>query len=162
MKEFNTTAVCIPSKHYMVDISDRVAQIKKLVDAGKYFTINRARQYGKTTTLEALSTFLADEYIVISLDFQDIGDAVFSSEGAFAQGMARIICDASDFMGLPIPDVYYREFEALNEKDDTKVKLDELFRIYMKWFQESEKPIILIIDEVDSATNNQVFLDFLA
>lgn len=26
----------------------------------------------------------------------------------------------------------------------------------------SDKPIVLIIDEVDSATNNQVFLDFLA
>ena len=24
MKRFNTTAVCIPSKHYMVDISDKV------------------------------------------------------------------------------------------------------------------------------------------
>lgn len=34
MKEFNTTAVCIPSKHYMVDLSERVAEIKKLVDAG--------------------------------------------------------------------------------------------------------------------------------
>lgn len=33
----------------MVDISDRVAEIKKMVDTGKYFTINRARQYGKTT-----------------------------------------------------------------------------------------------------------------
>ena len=54
MKRFNTTAVCIPSKHYMVDISDKVEQIKKLVDDGKYFTINRARQYGKTTTLAAL------------------------------------------------------------------------------------------------------------
>lgn len=27
---------------------------------------------------------------------------------------------------------------------------------------EQERPIVLIIDEVDSATNNQVFLDFLA
>ena len=53
MKEFNTTAVCIPSKHYMADISERVAEIKKLIDAGKYFAINRARQYGKTTTLSA-------------------------------------------------------------------------------------------------------------
>ena len=25
MKKFNTTAVCIPSKHYMVDLSERVA-----------------------------------------------------------------------------------------------------------------------------------------
>ena len=54
MREFNTTAVCIPSKHYMVDIIDKVNEIRKMVDAGKYFTINRARQYGKTTTLLAL------------------------------------------------------------------------------------------------------------
>ena len=27
MKEFNTTAVCIPSKYYMVDISERVKKI---------------------------------------------------------------------------------------------------------------------------------------
>ena len=37
MKQFNTTAVCVPSKHYMVDLSERVKEIKKLVDAGKYF-----------------------------------------------------------------------------------------------------------------------------
>ena len=50
-KKFNTTVVCVPSKHYMVDLSDRVLEIMKLVDDGKYFKINRARQYGKTTTL---------------------------------------------------------------------------------------------------------------
>ncbi len=54
MKQFNTTAVCTPEKHYMVDLSERVQEIKKLVDEGKYLTINRARQYGKTTTLTAL------------------------------------------------------------------------------------------------------------
>ena len=43
MKKFNTTAVCIPSKHYTVDLSERVDEIKKLVDDGKYFTINRER-----------------------------------------------------------------------------------------------------------------------
>ena len=32
----------------------------------------------------------------------------------------------------------------------------------MKWSRETEKPIVLLIDEADSATNNQVFLDFLA
>ena len=104
MKKFNTTAVCIPSKHYMVDLSERVKEIRKLVDDGKYFTINRARQYGKTTTLNALSVSMTAEYIVLSLDFQDIGDAVFKTEGAFVQGMCRIICDAAEFMDTPIPD----------------------------------------------------------
>ena len=40
--------------------------------------------------------------------------------------------------------------------------MDELFRIFTRWFRESEKKSVLIIDEVDRATNNQVFLDFLA
>ena len=57
MKTFNTTAVCIPSKHYMVDLSERIREIKQLVDDGKYFIINRARQYGKTTTLVTLKYF---------------------------------------------------------------------------------------------------------
>ena len=80
MKEFNTTAVCIPSKHYMVDISDKVREIRKMVDAGKYFTINRARQYGKTTTLNALRKALAPEYEVASLDFQGLGNASCRSD----------------------------------------------------------------------------------
>ena len=42
---FNTTGVCIPEKHYMVNINGRLQQIRVLVDEGKYFTINRARQY---------------------------------------------------------------------------------------------------------------------
>ena len=55
-KVFNTAAICIPQEHYMVNLDSRVREIKKLVDAGKYFMINRARQYGKTTTLRALCT----------------------------------------------------------------------------------------------------------
>ena len=65
MKCFNTTGLCIPAKHYMVDISERLAEIRKLVDGGKYFVINRGRQYGKTTTLYALEQFLKDDYYVM-------------------------------------------------------------------------------------------------
>ena len=77
MKRFNTTAVSIPSKHYMVDLSDRVKAIKELVDDGKYFTITRPRQYGKTTTLSALKRVLSEEYVVLFLDFQRIDSDVF-------------------------------------------------------------------------------------
>ena len=50
MKEFNTTGVCIPDKHYMVDITNKLDQIESLVEKGKYFTINRPKQYGKTSS----------------------------------------------------------------------------------------------------------------
>lgn len=49
-KKFNITGDCKPSLHYMVDLTSRLAQIKALIDDGQYFVINRARQYGKTTT----------------------------------------------------------------------------------------------------------------
>ena len=162
MKEFNTTAVCIPSKHYMVDLSERVKEIRKLVDAGKYFTINRARQYGKTTTLSALKQVLNIEYIVLSLDFQSVDNDVFENGATFSQAMARIIVDAYEFEDVPIPEKTISALEELNDSDPQKIKMDTLFRILKRWIKQSEKSIILMIDEVDSATNNQVFLDFLA
>ena len=54
MRRFNVTGVCVPEEDYMVDISGKLAQIRKLVDDRSYFSINRARQYGKTTTLSLL------------------------------------------------------------------------------------------------------------
>lgn len=162
MKEFNTTAVCIPSKHYMVDLSERINEIKKLVDEGKYFTINRARQYGKTTTLTALKKVLVNEYIVLSLDFQGIDKDVFENGSSFSQALARLIIDLHEFEDVPIPTPTLEALEKLNESDTTRVKMDDLFRILKRWIKVSESEIVLIIDEVDSATNNQVFLDFLA
>ena len=53
-KSFNVSGDCRQQLHYMVDISDRLEKMKAMVDAGEYFTVNRARQYGKTTTLKAL------------------------------------------------------------------------------------------------------------
>lgn len=54
MRRFNVTGLCLPDKHYMVDISNKVRQIMAMVDNGDYFTINRGRQYGKTTTIKRL------------------------------------------------------------------------------------------------------------
>ena len=69
-KFFNVDGYCDPEIHYMVDISNRLHAIKSMIDAGQYFTINRARQFGKTTILTALTDFLQTDYEVIYLDFQ--------------------------------------------------------------------------------------------
>ena len=77
-KVFNVSADCKPDQHYMVDTGMKLIQIREMVDKGLYFTINRARQYGKTTILRALGRFLQEEYIVVSLDFQkEMSDAKF-------------------------------------------------------------------------------------
>ena len=75
MKRFNVTGICVPAKHYMVDIKDKLIQIKKLIDEESYFTINKARQYGKTTTLYELRRYLQGEYLVIKISNEIISMA---------------------------------------------------------------------------------------
>ena len=67
MKEFNTTGLCNPNKHYMVDISDKLENIKKLVEKEKYFIINRPRQYGKVLKGLAMLFFQLKESFVENL-----------------------------------------------------------------------------------------------
>ena len=89
-KIFNITADCKPNQHYMVNLDSRLAQIKEYIDRGEYFTINRARQYGKTTTLRALREYLKAQYYVISMDFQmRMSSAKFRSENTFAKAFAK-------------------------------------------------------------------------
>ena len=94
-KTFNVSGNCYPELHYMVDLSDRLLEIKKMVDAGQYFTINRARQYGKTTTLNSLEGLLRQNYTVISLDFQIISHGDFETEQRFVAAFSREILDLS-------------------------------------------------------------------
>ena len=49
------------------------------IEQKKYFTINRARQYGKTTTLMLLEDRLSGAYDFIGIDFQDVTDAIRAS-----------------------------------------------------------------------------------
>ncbi|WP_300573280.1 AAA-like domain-containing protein [uncultured Acetatifactor sp.] len=164
-KTFNVTGACIPEEHYMVDIHARLKEIKELVDAGKYFTIHRARQYGKTTTLLALERFLQKEYYVVSMDFQTFGNAEFSNENTFAlsfsSSFVRILKRAVPIMPNPLKDMI-GELRKQAEGRDPFLSLKTLFEYLGDICGASDKPIVLMIDEVDTASNNQVFLDFLA
>lgn len=81
-RRFNVDGICYPEEHYMVDMEDRLEEIKKLIDDGKYFVINRARQYGKTTVLGMLTRKLSHEYQIFSISFEGLGDAAFRNEWA--------------------------------------------------------------------------------
>ena len=154
---FNITGCCNPQEHYMVNLDSRLAQIKKMVDRGQYFSINKGRQYGKTTILKALREHLKNDYVVISIDFQFVSTSEFATENSFVKAFARLLWSR-----------YHREMPNEIEKQIKQMKssLDyveaDLFVTLSEWCEMSSKPIVLMIDEVDSASNNQVFLDFLA
>ena len=160
-KIFNTSAVCRPEIHYMVDLSDRLEQIKKMVDRGDYFTINRARQYGKTTMLRALGSFLAENYVVVSLDFQMMSQSDFEKESSFSEAFAREVLEEISNIEEVSVEIITR-LQRLADGKEGKGRLAELFQCLNAWCGQSKKPIVMLIDEVDSAQNNQVFLDFLA
>ena len=149
----------------MVDLSERLKRMKEMVEQGKYFTINRGRQYGKTTTLYMLQRYLESEYIVISLDFQAIGSADFASEIDFSRAFAILFSEAYFSQDLSENSGCSRLVQRIFEIAEAEEKTITLFKLF-RWIREicslSEKPMVLFIDEVDSAANNQVFLGFLA
>jgi len=87
-KEFNYTGTCIPSKHYMVDISNKISKIIDLIKRGKYFIINRPHQYGKTTTMYLVEQELLkkEEYLPIKISFEGVGDMFLILKSVFVVG----------------------------------------------------------------------------
>lgn len=160
-KKFNVSADCKPQLHYMVDLSERLEKIKTMIDAGEYFTVNRARQYGKTTTLKALERFLENEYLVVAIDFQMVSYSDFEKEELFVEAFSREVLDAAEGKE-EIPQEIRDGLALLADGKSERRTLSGLFRYLSKWCGQSVKKLVLIIDEVDSASNNQVFLDLLA
>ena len=154
MKRFRTTGVCNPNIQYMVDITDKIEQVKKLIEDNEYFVINRPRQYGKTTTLTALEKSLSGEYLVISISFEGIGDVIFNDEKLFCQTFLKNSAKA---------------IRIIDKDNSNKLlgycgkvtNLDELSDYLNEFIEECNKEVILIIDEVDKSSNNQIFLNFL-
>jgi len=154
-KSFNTEGYCDPDFNYMVDLSGRLKDIRAMVDNGKYFMVSRARLYGKTTILATLADSLKADYTVISLDFQGIS---FESEQRFVAAFSRQVLVAAE----DIPADVQAELAQFAMVPDGKQTLSVLFFSLLKFCRQAEKEIVLIVDNVDSATNNQVFFDFLA
>ena len=161
MKEFNTTGVCVPGKHYMVDISDKLEQMIVLIEKGKYVTMNRSRQYGKTTTLASLYRRLKEKYIVLRLSFEGLGEEAFADSRAFVE---MFIDAVADFWNL----VYEDEIPMKAWTDRSvflefpqKDSFDLLGKKITKLCQQTDREILLFVDEVDKSSDNQIFLNFL-
>ncbi len=161
---FNTEGRCRTDLHYMVRLDNRMDKIKRLfVDRGKYFVINRGRQYGKTTMLMALAEYLRNDYAVISMDFQMMSSASFADEQAFVISFIEYteeLVSVKKELKESIDVQAFQDLKAL--KEAKRISLDQLFRRLSRICSTSKKQVVLIIDEVDRAANNEIFLDFLA
>jgi Predicted AAA-ATPase. len=155
-KKFNVTGTCIPNKHYMVDTSNKMNKIIKLIEEEEYFIINRPRQYGKTTTLYLLERLLNEDskYLVISISFEGIGDLIFENEESFSKTFLEIV-----ERSLLFSDQNLATF--LEERESGANNLNKLSQIITEFIIKADKKVVLMIDEVDKSSNNQLFISFL-
>ncbi|MFR5947494.1 MAG: AAA family ATPase [Clostridium sp.] len=154
MKRFRTTGVCNPNIQYMVDITDKIEQVKKLIEDNEYFVINRPRQYGKTTMLSALKRKLLNKYLVISISFEKFGDIAFSDEEIFCK---KFLKNCARAIRLIDRNNSNKLFEYSKDVTD----LDTLSDYISEFIEECDREVILIIDEVDKSSDNQLFINFL-
>ena len=156
-KEFNVTGTCRPAKHYMADVSKKWNNALKLIARGKYFIINRPRQYGKTTALYAMWDILKakSDYLVFNISFEGIGDTIFTQEHLFSRGFVEIL---ATYAQSQIPTLSDWLNEAAQRVHDFKT----LSAVITQLANQTDRKIVLFIDEVDKSSNNQLFVSFLA
>jgi hypothetical protein len=156
-KTFNITGKCFPAQHYMADVSEKITKTIRMVEHGDYFIINRPRQYGKTTALYAIADALrkTGDYIVLNTSFEGVGDLFFSDEKNFSQELIR---HWEKYASVTAP-----EWTSwLSEQSPKMNSLQDIERLITQLVTKTDKKVVLLIDEVDKSSNNQLFVSFLA
>jgi len=156
-KKFNITGVCVQDMHYMVDISKKIENILNLINEREYFSINRPRQYGKTTTFFNLFKELEkhEDYICIKISFEGLGVESYKSSETFIPQFLNLLNKSFKFQKLTL----FFDFLSKNKNIFDWENLSDLITDLCLL---TNKKLVLMIDEVDKSMNNQLFLDFLA
>mgnify|MGYP002853616223 CR=1 FL=1 len=161
MKTFNTTGKMIASQHYMAPIDRQVNAAAKLVEANKYFCINRGRQYGKTTTLSFLKKHLEDlGYVVFSISFEGLPDSAYESLEALLYESISLIAMPLKWAGIPnLLEESARQLVKTVDAQTEEMGIMDYRNLIATLC--SRNQVALIIDEVDQAGNYPAFIKFL-
>ena len=156
-KKFNITGTCIPDKHYMADTSQKIKKTIAMIEEGEYFTINRPRQYGKTTTIYLLDRELKkrDDYLTLKISFESIDAPTYANQERFIKTFLEMLKDKFLFLKKD------RLTELIDRHIPAVKTMAELSRTITRMIETAGLKTVLIVDEVDKSANNQLFLDFL-
>ena len=147
MRFFNTTGPIRPDDHYCIPPLERLdlAGLLTLIRQKKYFVLHAPRQTGKTSALLALRDLLNEEgdhrcvYVNVEggqAGREDVEQVMRTILGELAS-RARSIGD--EFLDSVWPDILtkYGPYAALREA-------------LTRWSEAKAKPLVLLIDEIDS------------
>jgi hypothetical protein len=124
-RKFNITGSCNPDRHYMVNVDAKIeAIVQDYIMQGEYFTINRARQYGKTTMLALLRRRLTADCIVIKMSFEG-KESYFTSVGNLVKGILRNFTRLSTGQFPELTKIWERKVDAEFPLDDLSARVTE-------------------------------------
>ncbi|MEZ5535434.1 MAG: AAA-like domain-containing protein [Thiolinea sp.] len=147
-KFFNTAGPIITEDHYHIDPLHRLdwEEVQHLIASKKYFVLHAPRQTGKTSTLLAMMKALNEvgKYKALYVNIEaaqalrhDVGEAI------------RLICEA-----IAASASVYKvetELQSINRQLFAEQSpTGALTQLLTQWAQLSDKPIILMLDEVDA------------
>ncbi len=152
MKKFNTAGFCNPEKNYMVNPLRGLEDIiYKLVGDEQYFLLHAPRQMGKTTLLREMVRWInaKGEFIACMTTVESGGVPNMTLETATEFMMSSLYQNSIYFLPEQYRPLPPRESQSRNMKD-----------YLTEWASAQEKPIVLLIDEVD-ALMDDVLVSFL-
>ncbi len=145
---FNTAGPINREEHYCIEPLQRMDldKILTLINQKKYFVLHAPRQTGKTTYLFALMEHINREsrYRCLYINVEKAQAARENVKAGIGTILQTLASSASKYLG----DSFLRQnFKRILEENDEYSALHEALN---QWAAESEKPIVLFIDEVDS------------
>jgi len=148
MRFFNTAGPVRSEDHYCLPPLSRfnLPELLQLIDQKKYFVLHAPRQTGKTSALLALMEYLnhAGQYTCLYINVEM---AQAARENVF-DGIQAILSELASTARTSLGDSYlstvWREILTQNGHNAA------LSEVLTRWAEHNPKPIVLLIDEIDS------------
>lgn len=140
----------------MADISSQFEMTFAMIERGDYFIINRPRQYGKTTMLYTIARTLRtrEDYVIFNISFEGIGDSFFADEQSLGRGFLRLLSGQAALYSPELVPILKQKSTEIANFEDFSWAITELVL-------QTDKKVVVLIDEVDRSSNYQLFISFL-
>ena len=147
MRIFNTTGPVRVNEHYCLPPLERfdLDDVLFLIEQQKYFVLHAPRQVGKTSYLLALMDYLNRQGTYHCLYFNvEAAQAMRENvEAAMRMILIELVTRAQSVLNDLYP-------EQIMEEVLRKAGNSALNVLLSQWSRESQKPLVLLIDEIDS------------
>jgi len=145
---FNTAGPVNSADHYCLPPIDRLnlPEIVQLIQQKKYFVLHAPRQVGKTSFLLALTQHLNEsgQYACVYINVE----AAQTAREDVAQGVRTILAETGNRFQQFLNDDWFAEtWPQILQTVGSGIGINQMLSL---WAKRSDKPTILLIDEIDS------------